>query len=133
MVAAGVLHDTLEKTAADRADLSLRFGDRVTCLVLAVSEDGSIAAYAPRKAALREQVAAAGPDAMTVFAADKLSKARELRSGAQLHPDVRRRRLDHYGLCLLLLEQRIPDSPLVRALEEELRALQAASSDWAVA
>lgn len=127
VVAAGVLHDTLEKTGADPAELSRRFGDRVATLVLAVSEDESIASYARRKAALREQVGVAGPDAQTVFAADKVSKARELRSGARLASEIRRRRLDHYDRCLLLLEQRIPDSPLVRALAEELRVLQAAA------
>ena len=39
-----------------------------------------IPAYAARKAALRDQVAAAGPDALMVFAADKVSKVRELRT-----------------------------------------------------
>ena len=121
VVAAGVLHDTLEKTAADRAELSVRFGDRVAGLVSAVSEDESIASYGRRKAALRDNVAAAGPDAQTVFAADKLSKARELRWGAPLASGPLERRLDHYNRCLLLLAQRLPDSSLVKDLEEELR------------
>lgn len=127
VVAAGVLHDTLEKTSADRSELTRRFGDRVAGLVVAVSEDESIAGYARRKAALRAQVAEAGPDAQAVFAADKVSKARELHSGARLAPEIRRRRLEHYERSLLLLVQRIPDSPLVRSLEEELRALQGAA------
>ena len=125
VVAAGVLHDTLEKTTADRAELSGRFGDRVAALVSAVSEDESIANYGHRKAALRDNVAAAGPDALAVFAADKVSKARELRLGLPLGPGLLERRLDHYNRCLLLLAQRLPDSSLVRELEEELRTLQA--------
>jgi len=54
-----------------------------------------------------------------VFAADKVSKARELR----LHPGVARhasRRLAYYCDCLRLLEERLPDSPLVTQLGEEL-------------
>lgn len=127
VIAAGVLHDTVEKAGADPAELSRRFGDRVAGLVLAVSEDERVAGYARRKAGLREQVDAAGPDAQAVFAADKLSKARELHSEGRLAPEIRRRRMEHYDRCLLLLERRIPDSPLVRALKEELRALRAAA------
>ena len=78
VIAAGLLHDTLEKTRTDRTELRTRFGSRVARLVAAVSEDESIAGYATRKAALRRQVEAAGTDAMLVFAADKVSKVREL-------------------------------------------------------
>jgi (p)ppGpp synthase/HD superfamily hydrolase len=125
VVAAGILHDTLEKTPADLGELSRRFGDRVAGLVLAVSEDETIGDYERRKAALREQVAVAGLDALAVFAADKVSKARELRTGAPLRLELRRRRLDHYDRCLLLLDQRLPNSPLVRTLARELQRLQA--------
>ncbi len=67
-----------------------------------------------------------------LFAADKLSKVRELRLGptparksrsggadiTRLHD----RRLTHYRHCLALLEDRLPDSPLVRQLRTELDA-----------
>jgi hypothetical protein len=89
--------------------------------VLAVSEDDAIGGYRPRKASLGDQVAVAGLDALAVFAADKVSKARELRTGAPLRLELRRRRLDHYDRCLLLLEQRLLDSPLVRTLARELQ------------
>ena len=45
----------------------------------AVSDDPTIEDVARRRAALRRQVAAAGEDAAAVFAADKISKVRELR------------------------------------------------------
>ncbi len=83
VIAAGVLHDTIEKAGADAAELRERFGARVADLVLALSEDPSIRTYARRKAALREQVAAAGPEALMVFAADKISKVREYRASAR--------------------------------------------------
>src|SRR6476469_1719485 len=52
LVAAGVLHDTIEKTHVVASDLRERFGNRVATLVLAVSEDEHITGYARRKAAL---------------------------------------------------------------------------------
>ena len=79
VVAAGVLHDVLEDTDAVRADLDKLFGPAVAYLVAAVSDDPAIEDPKERKAALRLQVAEAGQRAAAVFAADKISKARELR------------------------------------------------------
>ena len=42
VIAAGVLHDTVEKTAANAAELRTRFGFALAMLVLAVSEDQRI-------------------------------------------------------------------------------------------
>jgi (p)ppGpp synthase/HD superfamily hydrolase len=130
VIAAGVLHDTIEKTDANAADLTRRFGLTIATLVLAVSEDQRILGYAQRKAALREQVASAGRDALMVFAADKISKARELRldreQTRQSRPQPapvraeRDRKLAHYHHCLDLLEQLLTDSPLVTQLQTEL-------------
>jgi hypothetical protein len=103
--------------------------------VAAVSEDETIAGYATRKAALRRQVEAAGTEAMMVFAADKVSKIRELAvapdrsEAARLAATVsrtRQRRLAHYRHCLELLERHLADSPLVRQLRTELELRSAA-------
>jgi (p)ppGpp synthase/HD superfamily hydrolase len=129
VIAAGILHDTLEKTSTDIAELRERFGSRTAGLVAAVSEDESIAGYATRKAALRRQVEAAGPEAMMVFAADKVSKVRELSveppgsEAARLAATVsrtRQRRLIHYRRCLELLERHLTNSTLVDQLRAEL-------------
>jgi (p)ppGpp synthase/HD superfamily hydrolase len=134
VIAAGVLHDTLEKTSAELSELSVRFGSRTAALVLAVTENDRITGYARRKAALREQVAAAGPEALLVFAADKLSKVRELHLGATPPVSVRSRKLRHYRHCLVLLQHHLPDSPLVAALAAELERLpQPAPRDPALA
>jgi hypothetical protein len=134
LIAAGVMHDVIEKTDATAFDLRKRFGPEITELVLAVSDDARIAGYAKRKAALRRQVAGAGDEALTLFAADKLSKLRELRrestdpdadpgtSSGRRH-ELRARRLRHYRRSLALLEERLPGSQLVRELREELEAL----------
>lgn len=133
LIAAGVLHDVIEKADATEPDLRERFGPSVTGLVLAVSDDDRITSYAKRKAALRRQVASAGKEALLLFAADKLSKLRELRReivrdlNATDPPartrDVRARRLRHYQRSLALLEERLSTSSLVHELRLELDRL----------
>jgi (p)ppGpp synthase/HD superfamily hydrolase len=122
VVAAGALHDVLEKTDATPSELTRRFGPAVTELVVAVSENPGIRGFHARKAALRRGAAAAGDAALVVFAADKVSKVRELRLGAGPPPVDR---LIHYRSCLRLLERRLPGNTLVRQLRSELEALRA--------
>jgi (p)ppGpp synthase/HD superfamily hydrolase len=126
VVAAGVLHDVLEDTEVTRGELEQRFGPRVAELVAAVSEDPSIEDRAERKAALRAQVAAAGEDAAGVFAADKISKTRELRKRARRGRFDRRDRakLEHYEASLDLLSAALPGSQLVERLRAELEQLE---------
>ena len=125
---AGVLHDVIEKAGVSEARLRRAFGSRVTRLVLAVTDDQSISAYAKRKAALRQQVATAGDEALTLFAADKLSMSRELRREIKQDPGgrkaLREHRLKHYQRSLAMLQERIPDSPLLGELGRELCALE---------
>ena len=126
-VAAGLLHDTIERTATTPFDLRRRFGTEVTALVAAVTEQPSIRSYRQRKAALRERATTSGEPAAILFAADKISKVREyreqlarsLRGGD--HP--RQRRLHHYTESLVSLEAGIPHHPLVRTLRTELAQL----------
>ena len=130
VVAAGVLHDVLEDTDAERAELDARFGTAVTWLVTAVSDDPSIEDPAERKAALRRQVAEAGDRAAAIFAADKVSKTRELRARAGRGELVEadRTKLAHYEQSLAMLAEIIPGHPLVDQLRLELAGLKTPSS-----
>jgi hypothetical protein len=94
--------------------------------VLAVSEDQRMIDYAERKAARCEQVAPAGPDALSVLAPANISTVRELRlgtpgTGPQPARDCRSRshRLVH---CRhhLRLEELMTDPALVTRLRTEL-------------
>jgi (p)ppGpp synthase/HD superfamily hydrolase len=127
VVAAGVLHDVLEETDAERGELEVRFGPEVAALVAAVSDDPTIEDVAERKAALRRQVANAGECAAAVFAADKVSKARELRvrtSRGRFEPEDGGR-VAHYEASLEMLSGLIPGHRLVNQLRLELEALHA--------
>ena len=79
VVAAALLHDTVEDGAIGLGELRESFGGRVCALVDALTEDGTIERWEERKAAHREQVAAAGHDAAAIYAADKLAGAGALR------------------------------------------------------
>lgn len=129
VVASGVLHDVLENTHTDDVELEDRFGKTVAALVQAVSEDSSIEDEQLRKSGLREQVARSSPEAAAVFAADKVSKVRELRArlGYGVPPEQAALRLDHYRLSLPMLERRLGRRhPLIEQLRFELDLLDTA-------
>jgi (p)ppGpp synthase/HD superfamily hydrolase len=128
VIAAGALHDTLEKTATQPVDLELPFGSRVTALVVCLTEDSSIRDFRARKSALRTQVLASGRDALNIFAADKISGASAL---ARIRPELTGAhqrladlKLEHYRQSLKLLEEHLIGSPLV----DQLRAVLAPCS-----
>jgi (p)ppGpp synthase/HD superfamily hydrolase len=124
VVAAGALHDVLEDTDVEQDELRERFGDQVADLVGDLTDDPSIEDKKERRAALRSQVAGAGDEALAVFAADKISKTRELRlksERGQLGDDDRAK-VEHYRLSLEMLRSALPGNPLVDQLGHELDA-----------
>jgi guanosine-3',5'-bis(diphosphate) 3'-pyrophosphohydrolase len=80
MVAAALLHDIVEDSDETVEEVHERFGRRVADLVDAMTDSTEIEPYERRKALHRRRVAAAGPDATAIFAADKLNNVRALRS-----------------------------------------------------
>ncbi len=127
VIAAGVLHDVIEDTDTGQGQLAALFGEQVAGLVDAVTEPPGGGSYAERKARLRAVVATAELDAVAVFAADKVAKAREFRlklvrtaDPVQSDPE----KLEHYWRCLDVLECRLGQHALVRQLRFELEALE---------
>jgi hypothetical protein len=126
-----VLHDVIENTNTAIEEIRERFGGHIASLVSALTEDPAITDAHDRKAALRAQVRAAGNEAATIFAADKVAKVRELRMRI-CHPDHADHSLragvedkrEHYIASLQMLEQLIPNHPLTRELRFELETLQ---------
>lgn len=127
VVAAGILHDVLEDTDTHEYELESRFGPSISGLVDAVSDDASIENEEHRKAALREQVARGPLEGAAVFAADKVSKARELRlrlSCGMAEGEVVDRKLEHYGASLSMLERALGSKhTIVEQLRFELEML----------
>jgi (p)ppGpp synthase/HD superfamily hydrolase len=128
VVAAAVLHDVLEDTDAERPELSERFGPEVCHLVDTVSDDTTIEDEDARKAEARERVRIEGGDAAAVYAADKISKVRELRmllANGKIDHGEADRKLRRYREALEMLAQVIPDTRLVEILRFEVESLEA--------
>lgn len=133
VIAAGLLHDVLENSHTSVAELTACFGAEVANLVQAVSDDASISSYRQRKQLLREQVRNAGGDATLIFAADKISKIRELpdriardraRYGGAVPAHLQhdhQLRIEHYKESLRMLRAIAPRHPLINRLANELR------------
>jgi len=136
LVAAGLLHDSVERGTLGKEELQREMGDEICRLVLELSEDPSVAAFDDRKAALRAQVAASGERAATVFAADKLSDIRGLRWGIATFGDAIEARMettvedlaDHYRASVAVIERLIPDCSLLPSLRIELDRLSRATT-----
>jgi (p)ppGpp synthase/HD superfamily hydrolase len=126
VVAAAILHDVLEDTDAERCDIEARFGPEVAELVATLSDDPSIGDEERRREDLRERVREAGGFASVIFAADKVSKVRELRALLASGPPTAETeaKLRHYQASLEMLEEVMPGSHLVELLRFELEALE---------
>jgi hypothetical protein len=126
VVAAGLLHDAVEKDGMPAGAVRAAFGDRIADRVDALTDDPAIAAFAPRKARLLASLADAPDDVLVILAADKVAKARELRGalarGVVAADGVADRR-EHYLGCLRLVERRLPEHVLCAVLRLELRWL----------
>jgi len=122
VIAAGLLHDVLEKTGTTRAELQRRFGACIAGLVESVSDDPSIDDYGSRKRELRDRVAHAGSSTVAIFAADKVSKVRELTllPISRLDVATTRAKLAHYRASLEMLRGVAGNSVLVDLLDAEL-------------
>ncbi len=127
VIAAGLLHDLLEKTQTTGAELQRRFGARVARLVESVSDDPSIDDYVSGKRELRDRVAHAGSNTVAIFAADKISKVRELGLLPTSHLDetTTRVKLAHYRASLKMLRSVAGNRALVALLDAELTKLVA--------
>jgi guanosine-3',5'-bis(diphosphate) 3'-pyrophosphohydrolase len=127
VVAAAVLHDVVEDSELSRSDISRRFGARVAEIVSALTEDETIDDYEGRKAEHRDRVEAAGPDAVAIYAADKISNLRDMRG---LYASIGERAAERFTAPLALrarlwledaamTERMLPRSELARALRAE--------------
>lgn len=79
VLAAGLLHDVVEKSEIGIGEIRAAFGEAVGDLVEAMTEDESIPVYEDRKKEHRRRVAQSGAGALAIFAADKLTNVAMLR------------------------------------------------------
>ena len=137
VVAAGLLHDTVEDSGVQLGDLEREFGPTVAQLVAAMTEPVCPGDFRTRKAAHRSQIAQAGCAAAAIFAADKIASVQNLRRAMAQRGEVELRRrlsrpldekLEHYRKTLELLEELAPPPSLTSLLREELASFEAERS-----
>lgn len=137
VLAAALLHDVIEKTDADLEELEDRFGEAVATLVDALTERDEIGDYGERKDEHRRRVGKSGPDAQTIFAADKLVNMEALREAygvrgesvdeqLQIPLDTKVRT---WQLDLAMLAAESPDSAVVQEFASQLASLLADRAD----
>jgi (p)ppGpp synthase/HD superfamily hydrolase len=133
IVAAAYLHDVVEKTEVEPAEIRQRFGSAVAGVVDALSEDASLEDYAERKRALRRRVTDSSREAVLIYAADRVANMRDWRKVAPEERDEFGRRLgttfqvrlDLWTEDLEELSEYDPDLPFLAEIEIELSALRA--------
>ncbi len=131
VLAAGLLHDVAEHAEVDPESLRGRFGDEVVELVEALTEDSTISDYEERKKEHRERVAAAGPNAQAIFAADKATNVAVLREAYEILgegvdedlPVSLDAKILIWEFDLEMLFSSSPGTPLVESFAEEMVGL----------
>lgn len=131
VLAAALLHDVVEKSEMDVATVRERFGDTVAGLVEALTEDDTIEDYVERKEEHRRRVAGAGPEALAIYAADKLANVAMLRDAYAVEGEAVSDRLkvsldvkiQVWEADLDMLFDEAPDLALVDELAEEMVGL----------
>ncbi len=133
VLAAALLHDVVEESDTPIEDIRARFGEPVATLVAALTDPEQIEPYQQRKDAHRTQVSEAGPDALAIYAGDKLANIRALRrvyaSEGETVGDQLKAPLDIkvavWGADLELLARTTPELPFLTELEAQLAGLRA--------
>lgn len=139
VLAAALLHDVIEDSDLTLDDLDKRFGEPVTGMVSALTDDESIADWRERKSEHRERVGGAGPQALAIYGADKLTNARALRGAWEAEGDAVEAelkvpldaKLEAWEADLKLLRRVAAELRFLDELEAELSRLQAGRSSAA--
>jgi guanosine-3',5'-bis(diphosphate) 3'-pyrophosphohydrolase len=132
ILAAALLHDVVEDSEITVEQVRERFGEPIAGLVEALTDDESIDPYERRKDEHRGRVAAAGPDALAIYAADKLTNVRVLRGAYatqgeavgeefKVPLDVK---VAVWEADLDLLRDAAPGLPFLNDLEDQLEGLR---------
>jgi (p)ppGpp synthase/HD superfamily hydrolase len=137
ILAAAYLHDVVEKSEVEPAEIRERFGPEVAGMVDALTDDDSVEGYGERKRALRHQVIGSSRDSVLIYAADRVANMRDWRKVApEQRTEIGERlgttleeRLDLWTEDLDELSAYDPELPFLAEIELELRALRSEAPD----
>jgi (p)ppGpp synthase/HD superfamily hydrolase len=128
VLAAALLHDVVEDSDMGVEDIRRAGGDRVAELVGVLTDDEGVEPYARRKEEHRGRVERAGPDALAVYTADKLSNITMLRDayaaeGEQIAGELKvplDEKIEIWEQDLEMLRRHSAAGPAIAELAEEL-------------
>jgi (p)ppGpp synthase/HD superfamily hydrolase len=137
ILAAAYLHDVVEKSEVEPAEIRERFGPEVAGMVEALTDDDSVEGYVERKRALRHQVIHSSQESVLIYAADRVANMRDWRRVA---PEDRAEIGERLGTTL---DERLalwtedldelsaydPELPFLAEIELELRVLRSEAGD----
>lgn len=129
VIAAGILHDTVEDTAATYEELLEHFGGRVANLVRAASETDNSLLWEDRKQHTIDQLKEASIEEIQVITADKLHNLKSIHADLKTHGEEiwerfsRGRRDQHwyYASIVKELSPSIKEFRLISELEIEVK------------
>ena len=137
VLAAAVLHDTVEDTPVTREEIEWKFGFRVANLVAAESEDkrrdrSAESTWLIRKQEAIDQLQKAGRDAKLISICDKLSNLRDMdqdyaeigdRIWERFHQKDKKLHAWYYTSIYDILSEEFGDNPALREFKAHLDSL----------
>ncbi len=131
VIAAGILHDTLEDTETTFKDLKEAFGVRVANLVMAASENDKSLPWEVRKQHTIQMLKDASLEEIQVIVADKLHNLKSIRTDLYLNGDIiwqrfnRGKRDQHwyYASIVKALSPRKKEFKMIRELEDVVKGV----------
>lgn len=127
IIAAGLLHDTLEDTETSEEDLFKSFGEEILMLVKAASESDKTLPWEIRKQHTLDRLPGHSTDELHLILADKLHNLRSIQNDASKFGNSiwerfnrgKREQCWYYMSIVRALKDKKREVPLVRKLEEE--------------
>ncbi|KKI90512.1 phosphohydrolase [Bacillus sp. SA1-12] len=131
VIAAGILHDTIEDTSATYEDLENQFGKQIARLVLAASERDKSLPWEQRKQHTIDALKHAGLDEIKIITADKLHNLRSIHAdliiqGEKIWERFNRGKRDqqwYYTGIIKALSPRRNEFALIGELEKEVESV----------
>lgn len=131
VIAAGILHDTLEDTATTYVELVEQFGTHVANLVQSASETDKSLSWEVRKQHTIQQLKVADPEAIQVITADKLHNLKSIQTDLEQHGDdvwnrFNRGKRDqqwYYSSIVKVLKPREKEFKLITELERVVKEI----------
>lgn len=137
IVAAGLLHDVLEDTGCELEEMVRAVGERVTGIVIEVTERDQTLPWEERKENYLRVLSRASPEALAVACADKTHNLGDLVSGYEARGDSFAalfsgrfgRKLENYRRLYDLIASRAPACALLGEYKKNLEALDRAYAE----